>query len=174
MRKIVLYTAASLDGFIARENGDIDWLFNGSEGQDYGYSEFTKSVDTVIMGGATFRQVDSFEGDFPYADKRCFVFSRDVSLTHEYAKFIHHDIIEHVKEWKEEKSNKNIWLVGGGSINTLLLEAQLIDELQLFVHPIILSKGIRMFDEVNMDSWFELSDLEEFGDGMLRLVYRKK
>lgn len=174
MRKVILYSAVSLDGFIARTNGDIDWLFQGEEGQDYGYADFIQTIDTVIMGGTTFRQILTFEGDFPYADKRCYVVTRDVALKHEYAEFIHHDIIDHVNTWKNEIVGKNIWLVGGSEINTILLEHQLIDELQLFIHPVFLTKGIRLFNEINLDQWFTLSDIEEFSNGMVRLVYHFK
>ena len=162
----------SLDGFIARENGEIDWLFDGQD-MDYGYGEFVKTIDTVLVGGSTFRQVLSFGGDFPYADKRCYVFTRDVASTHEYAEFIHHDILHHIEQWKNEEHGKDIWLVGGGEINTMLLEAGLIDELQLFVHPVILSKGIRLFNAGDMDRWFKLADVEEFVDGMIHLTYHK-
>ena len=171
MRKIVLYSAMSLDGFIARENGDIDWLFTG-ENTDYGYSQFTQTVDTVVMGGKTFRQVLSFGGDFPYADKRCYVFTRDVNANHDYATFLHHDLIKHVREMKEEKG-KDIWLVGGAEINTSLLEAGLIDELQLFVHPVILGKGIPLFYEAKLDHWFKVANVEEFTDSMIHLTYVK-
>ena len=58
MRKIILFIATSLDGFIARENGDVDWLFTD---RDYGYKDFVNTIDTVLMGGATYRQVLSFE-----------------------------------------------------------------------------------------------------------------
>ena len=73
-KRIILYIAISLDGFIARKDGSVDWLSpyeNGSE--DYGYNEFYKKIRTVIMGNTTYKQVLSF-GDFPYKGKDCFVF----------------------------------------------------------------------------------------------------
>ena len=74
--KIVLYIAKSLDGFIARKNGSVDWLDKFNEtGEDYGYKKFLDTVDTLIMGNTTYKQVLGF-GEFPYKGKDCYVFSR--------------------------------------------------------------------------------------------------
>jgi dihydrofolate reductase len=173
MRKLILYSAVSLDGFIARSNGDIDWLFQGQEGQDYGYHKFSQSVDTVIMGGKTFRQVLGFGEPFPYEHKNCFVYTRDVALKYKPAKFIHHDLIEHTKSLKD-KGGKNIWLIGGGQINTMHLNAGLIDEIQLFIHPVLLGHGIRLFENEVIENWLVPQDVEEFSDGMIRITYHRK
>lgn len=77
MRKIILFIASSLDGFIARESGDIDWL---PKNTDSGYNDFYKSIDTVIMGKKTYNQVLTF-GDYPYKDKKSYVFTRNNDLT---------------------------------------------------------------------------------------------
>jgi len=73
MRRIILFIAASLDGHIARPSSEVDWLFTD---QDYGYTEFLASVDTVLMGRKTYEQVLTF-GEFPYQEKQSYVFSRD-------------------------------------------------------------------------------------------------
>jgi dihydrofolate reductase len=173
MRKLILYSAVSLDGFIARLDGEIDWLFQGQEGQDYGYNAFSQSVDTVIMGGKTFRQVLGFGDPFPYEDKNCYVYTRDVSLSFESAIFIHHDLIEHTKKLKSQEG-KNIWLIGGGQINTLHLNAGLVDEIQLFIHPVILGHGIRLFENEVIENWLVPKDVEEYSDGMIRITYHRK
>ena len=77
MRKIILFIASSLDGYIARENGDIDWL---PETGSSGYDDFIKSVDTVVMGKKTYDQVLTF-GGYPYKDKKSYVFTRNKNLT---------------------------------------------------------------------------------------------
>src|SRR5919199_5995017 len=76
MRKVVLFIASSLDGYIARPSGDIDWLFTD---QDYGYSEFFASVDTVLMGRKTYEQVLTFD-EYPYQDVKSYVFSNNLNF----------------------------------------------------------------------------------------------
>ena len=76
-REIVLYIAQSLDGYIAKKDGSVDWLDQyQNDSTDYGYRNFYARIDTVLMGRATGEQVLSF-GEFPYLDKDCFVFSRE-------------------------------------------------------------------------------------------------
>ena len=76
MRKIVLFIASSLDGYIARSNGDIDWLFTD---QNYGYSKFLDSIDTVLMGRKTYEQVLTF-GEYPYQEKKSYVFTKNLDF----------------------------------------------------------------------------------------------
>ena len=100
MRKIILFIATSLDGYIARENGDIDWLFTEGE---YGYNEFYDSIDTVLMGGKTYRQALTFGDEFPYATKQAYVFTRDVNhKSNEEVAFIHHDMLDFAQDLKRK------------------------------------------------------------------------
>jgi dihydrofolate reductase len=171
MRKIILFIATSLDGFIARENGEVDWLFTEGE---YGYKEFFNSVDTVLMGGKTYRQILTFGDEFPYATKQAFVFTRDVNYrSNEEVTFIHHDMIEFVNELRTKKG-KDIWLIGGSEINTAFLNAGLIDEMWLFVHPVILTRGIPLFYDTGADHWMKINDIEEFDTGLVKMVYVRK
>lgn len=171
MRKIILFITTSLDGYIARENGDIDWLFTDG---DYGYKDFVESVDTVLMGGVTYRQVLDFGGEWPYKTKRSFVFTSDVSYqNNDDVNFVHHDIGQFVKELKDEEG-KNIWLVGGGQINSLLLNEGLIDEMWIYLHPVILGSGIPLFHGDVKESWFEIHNIEEYDSGLVKMIYHKK
>lgn len=171
MKKVKLFIATSIDGFIARENGDVDWLYTD---QDYGYNAFAQSVDTVLMGGKTYRQVLGFSREWPYQDKQSVVFTHDLSSqSNDEITFVHHDIAAHVERMKTEKG-KDIWLVGGGQINTIMLEAGLIDELWLYKMPVVLGSGIPLFYSIPKDSWFEIQDIEEFDTGLVKMVYHKK
>jgi dihydrofolate reductase len=171
VRKIILFIATSLDGYIARENGDIDWLFSD---QDYGYHKFYDSIDTVLLGGKTFRQVMGFGGDFPYATKNCYVFTHDVSNeSNDEVTFIHHNVADFVSDLKNE-NGKDIWLIGGSQINTILLNEGLIDEMRIFMHPVILGSGIPLFQQVALESWFKIHDVEEFESGLIQLTYNRK
>lgn len=109
MKKIRLFIAASLDGYIARISGEVDWLFTD---QDYGYDDFFTEVDTVLMGRKTYEQVLEF-GEYPYIGKRGFVFyqtrhgERDKNV-----EFIGENLGEFVDNLRQSSGN-NIWLVGG-------------------------------------------------------------
>lgn len=171
MKKVILFIATSLDGYIARENGDIDWLLAD---QDYGYTDFISTIDTVLMGGRTYRQVLGFADEWPYADKKSVIFTHDVSnQSNDEITFIHHDIAANVSRLKEKKG-KGIWLVGGAQINTMLLEAGLIDEIRIYKMPVVLGSGIPLFHQTNKDSWFKTHDIEEFESGVVKMIYVKK
>jgi dihydrofolate reductase len=168
MRKLVLYSAASLDGYIAGPNHEIDWLFSGG---DYGYVAFYNSIDTTISGYNTYKLALTF-GSFPYPDKTNYVLSSH--HLHEEktpVEFISENPVGFIKSLKE-KPGKAIWLVGGGQINTLMLNAHLIDEMIISIHPIILGKGIALFSGSAGRSYFELTDTISFPDGLLQVTYR--
>lgn len=166
MRNIILYTAASLDFYIARKDGNVDWLFSDD---DYGYSEFYGSIDTVLMGAKTYRQIIEWE-NFPYQDKEVFVFTHHPqSMQDERVTFVSENISEFVGKLKE-REGRDIWLVGGGEINTLLMKAGLIDEYILSVHPITLGEGIPLFSSEKELTW-KLDSLEYYPSGLVQLTY---
>ena len=125
MPKIILYIAISLDGFIAKEDGNIDWLSSFDE--DYGYDEFLSTLDTIIMGRKTYEQVLSF-GEWPYSGLNTFVYTHQDSKENDNnIEFISGSIPQTLAEIKKQ-SEKNIWLVGGGNLITEFVKHQLIDE----------------------------------------------
>nr|WP_321411037.1 dihydrofolate reductase family protein [uncultured Carboxylicivirga sp.] len=150
MAKIVLYSAVSVDGYIADKNGGIDWLQGFEEdGEDYGYSDFYKSVKITLMGRKTYDQILSFDVPFPYADKKNFVVSESIKSSNSPSTIlINGDFISTIDEIKNNNEGL-IWLVGGGRLNSLLLKNGLIDELILTVIPVVLGEGIPLF---NIDS----------------------
>ena len=175
MRKIRLYTAASLDGFIAREDESLDWLdnFPHIEGEDYGYQAFYDSIDTTLMGNATYRLVQGFDVPFPYPDKTNYVFTRDATLTQdEHVKYVSGDIIAFTENLKQEEG-RDIWLVGGGQINAMFLENGLIDEIYLSVIPIYLGKGIHLFHGVGSGNLI-LREQKTYDNGVMKLLYKTK
>ncbi|WP_258102351.1 dihydrofolate reductase family protein [Marinoscillum pacificum] len=170
MKRVKLFIATSLDGYIARSNGDVDWLYTD---QDYGYTNFLETIDTVLMGGKTYRQVLGF-GDWPYSTKKSYIFTHDLqSESTDEITFIHHDIPGCVRRLKKEKG-KDIWLVGGAEINTILLEAGLIDELWIFKMPVLLGTGVPLFNSSKSETWLQIKDIEEFDSGLVKMIYHKK
>ncbi len=174
MRKIKLYIATSLNGKIARKDGSVDWLESipNPEKNDYGYSKFYESIDDVIMGNNTYKQLISWGIDFPYADKDNFVFTTNEELkNNKDVEFVSTNHIEFIKKLKKQKG-KDIWLVGGGKINTLLLNNDLIDEINIFIMPIILPDGIELFEGFPKESQLKLTHSKSHETGVIEMIYK--
>lgn len=146
-RKLVLFIAQSLDGYIATKEDSLDWLFEVEGEGDNGYSNFLATIDTVLMGKRTYDWLmAAVKDDFPYKDQRCYVFSRKASENTEFVTFINEDIVEFTSKLKREKG-KNMWMVGGGELLHSFLKEKLVDELYLTIAPTILGEGIPLFKE---------------------------
>ncbi|MGX7013593.1 dihydrofolate reductase family protein [Vagococcus silagei] len=147
-RKIILYIAMSLDGYIATKDGSIDWLESDEPilEEDNSYETFYETVDTVIMGSTTYDQVvNELSPDiYPYENATSYVLTSKKRTDKENIHFVNQDIVDLVDDLKE-KSGKNIWIVGGSSIVAPLVAANLIDEYQLAIVPVILGEGIPLF-----------------------------
>lgn len=135
-RATILYIAMSLDGYIADENTNVDWLSEVDGDGDNGYSAFYETVDTIIMGRTTYDQILSFGCEWPYLGKQCYVFT-----DRQYA---HDDISVFMRNLKS-KPGLNIWLAGGAEMAHSFLKAGLIDEFAITMIPTILGKGVRLF-----------------------------
>ncbi len=145
MRKVVLFIAQSLDGYIATKEDSLDWLFSVEGQGDNGYSEFYCTVDTILIGKRTYDWIMQQEnGEFPYKNKKCYVFSRSQCQDNEYVKFIKGDIISFINSLKNEEG-KSIWIVGGGDLLHTFLKEKLVDEMILTVAPRIIGEGIPLF-----------------------------
>ncbi|WP_088071904.1 dihydrofolate reductase family protein [Gottfriedia luciferensis] len=167
-RNIILYIATSLDGFIARENGEIDWLFDPSE-MDYGYNEFIQKIDTVLMGRKTYDKVLTF-GEYPYKDKKSYVFTTKQKENDVNVEFISTDIMPFIENLKKV-DGKDIWLVGGAELTKFFLKNRLIDELILFVQPTIIGSGIPLFQDIEKDQQLTLQAHKIYENGMVEVRY---
>ena len=167
LRQVSLFTAMSLDGFIATKDGGIEWLFHD---QDYGYTTFFQSVDTVLAGRLTFEQSLSLSDD-PFEGKRTYVFTRSGRGGALGAvEFIRDDPAKFTQALKTTEGGK-IWLVGGGQINTLLMSAGLIDEMVISVHPVVLGQGIPLFNRETGQVSYTLVEQKAFPSGLVQLKY---
>jgi dihydrofolate reductase len=166
MPKIIVYIASSLDGYIARENGDIDWL---PENTPSGYDDFIKSVDTVIMGKKTYDQVLTF-GDYPYKDKKSYIFTRNKNHPKEEKIEFVQDVDKLVKNTLSD-SGDSIWLIGGSEIISTFVNLDFVDELILSVIPIVLGKGIPLFKNMAKEIKMELVKTTDYGK-LVELHYR--
>lgn len=146
-RNLVLFIAASLDGYIATKDESLEWLFNVEGEGDNGYSAFYETIDTVVMGKKTYDWIIKHEtGEFPYKNRECYVFTRSPIENNENVKFLNGDIISFTNKLKSQEG-KNIWLVGGGELLQSFIKDGLVDELIVTVAPTIIGKGIPLFKE---------------------------
>lgn len=170
MRKIILGLAVTLDGFIEGANGEYDWCFTD---QDYGMTEFLNSVDSVFYGRKSYEmmmKVGSPEGGNPWGDKKNYVFSQTWKNGGNDFELVTGDIEKEVKKIKEMKG-KNIWLFGGASLTTTFLNANLVDELWLSVHPVLLGEGKLLFSGIKRRIKTKLSDTKTYSTGLVSLRY---
>lgn len=168
-RKVILYIAESLDGFIARKNGSVDWLTPyESSGEDYGYKEFYDSIGTIIMGSTTYKQFGEY-----HRDKLCFVFSSSIKGREGNVTFVNRDIREFIEKLNSE-NNKNIWLVGGGSMIDGFLKHGLIDEFIISIIPTLLGDGIPLFKGGNVESQLKLLKVKSYDSGLVQVHYERK
>ena len=145
MRKIVLYIAMSLDGFICDKDGGVDWLMAFEASAD-AYAEFYKTVDTVVMGSVTYQQIiDELSPDaWAYKGKTSLVATRQAREDTADVTFVNDDIVKTVLALKN-KPGKDIWLVGGAKLVSTFMAAQAIDEYIISVAPVVLGSGTPLF-----------------------------
>ena len=177
MRQVVLYIAASLDNFIARSDGGVDWLDSPDfqlPGEDYGYKDFYSTIDTTLMGNSTYKFILDQDVPFPYPDRANYVFSRSTQHQDtEFVRFISGDIASFVGELKQE-AGKDIWLIGGGQVNSILLNNHLIDKIILTMVPMTLGEGIPLFHGKTKEVKFSLESSQSYSGGMVQLTLLKK
>jgi dihydrofolate reductase len=157
MRKIILYIAASLDQRIAEPDGEMEWLtgFPNPEKADYGYKKPLTSVDTVIMGGRTYREFLNMDIIWPYSQQMTYVVSRHNWGEKENVTFMTENILETISEIRD-RDGKDVLLAGGGELTSILLAADLVDEMCITYIPVILGKGIPLFPEQPKESKWKL------------------
>lgn len=176
MRKVILALAVSLDGCIARANGDVDWL--SMEDLTEASSEMTDffaSIDTILWGRKTYVKGLELGGDIGmYGKINNFVFSRTPQESkNENLQFVSDDVKKFVENLKQ-KDGKNIWLMGGGSLAKTFFEEKLIDELILGVQSKIIGRGIPLFLPHEGQTELELVDVKTRRSGTVQVTYRVK
>jgi dihydrofolate reductase len=166
MRKVILNVAVTLDGFIEGPNGEYDWCFTDD---DYGMKEFLKKTDAIFFGRKSYELfVTSFSN--MWNDRKHYVFSNTLQNFQSNAVFLSGNIETKVLELKKEKG-KDIWLFGGASLTTSLLNAGLIDEFLLAIHPVILGAGKPLFIGIEKRNWLKLVESKTYSSGIVQNRY---
>jgi len=172
-RKVIVRIATSADGYIARPDGDLEWLTSYPAPRGfYGYDAFMKSIDTELLGRKTYdeslRLGAKFEGK-----TRAIVFSHGPRPADAPAavEFVNDDIGRFVERMREQPG-KDIWLMGGGELIASFLDAQAIDELSISVFPVFIGDGIPLIARRHRHVPLELLSAEPFENGVVQLHYR--
>jgi dihydrofolate reductase len=172
--------AASLDGFIARKDGSVDWLetadeFPGGETLEPEFVEaFLKTIDCYVMGSRTYETAIGFEAKglgWAYGDKPTFILtSRDLPRTRDTVEFYSGDLTQFVNG-KLRPGFRNIWFVGGGVVCGECLRLGLADEVRYSILPIVIGDGIRFFDRLDRDVALHLVEVKAYKTGTVELRY---
>lgn len=176
MRKLVIYIATTLDGYIAKPNDDLSFLkVVEKEGEDYGYAEFTKTIDTIILGRRTYDWVLKEIGSTHYdnGDRDVYVITRTPKPAVGRTIFYTGDLGELV-EWLKNENGKNIYCDGGAEVIDELLKNDLVDELTISVIPILVGAGTRLFKDGRPEQELEHVSTKTFEAGLVQLYYKRK
>lgn len=166
MRKLILGLAVSLDGYIEGPNGEYDWCFTD---QDYGLSNFFKRVDTLFIGRKSYELFLS-AGENGLPKMKEYVFSTTLKSVKEGTTLVSGDIKSAVTRIKNEKG-KDIWLYGGASLTTSLINENLLDEIWMSVHPILLGSGKPLFHDISRRIRLEVLETKTYSTGLVSLKY---
>lgn len=175
-RKVILYIAVSLDGYIADEAGSVDWLAgqdNTYQG-DYGYGEFEKQVDTVIMGYRTYWQITTqlSPENWIYSEKETYVLTHKELEDRPGIRFTK-DPVELLLSGLKKKEGKAIWICGGAQLISQMMEKDLIDEYHLTIMPVLLGGGVRLFEKTGKQVPLKLVSTGT-ENGVINGIYRKR
>jgi dihydrofolate reductase len=178
--RVTIHMAASLDGFIARKDGRVDWLetrdeFAGGDTTDPEFVKaFLKTIDCYVMGSRTYETALRFEArglGWPYGDKPTFVLtSRDLPRTRDSVQFHSGDLTRFVNG-RLRPEFRSIWFVGGGVVCGECLRLGLADEVRYSMLPILIGEGIPFFEKLERDIALHLAEVKAYKTGMVELRY---
>ena len=178
---VTIHMVASLDGFIARKDGSVDWMetsdeFAGGDTLDPEFVEaFLKTIDCYVMGSRTYETALSFEAKgfgWSYGDKPTFVLTRrELPRTRDTVEFYSGDLAQFVNERLRPRF-RSIWFVGGGVVSGECLRLGLADEVRYSILPILIGDGIRFFEKLDGDVALHLAEVTTYKTGMVALHYQ--
>jgi dihydrofolate reductase len=178
--RVTIHMAASLDGYIARRDGRVDWLetsdeFAGGDTLDPEFvAAFLKTIDCYVMGSRTYETALSFEArgfGWAYGDKPTFVLTRrELPRTRDTVKFHSGDLVQFVNG-QLRPVFRAIWFVGGGAVSGECLRLGLADEVRYSILPILIGEGIPFFEKLDKDIPLHLVEVKAYKSGMVGLHY---
>ncbi len=174
MRKVTFSVANSLDNYIARKDGAVDWLLSGEEASAE-LTEFWQTIDAVVMGRKTYEPVLKSSKPFPtYPGVKNYLLSHTLKESSDKnVELIQEDAVEFIRKLKNQEG-KDIFILGGGLLAKPLFEANLIDEVRVNLHPVLLGLGIPLFYEMSQQIDLELIECKTYKTGCVAIKYRVK
>lgn len=174
MRKVKFSIANSLDNYIARKDGAIDWILGGDEAAS-AMTEFWKNIDAVVIGRKTYEPLLKSDSPFPtFPGVKNYVLSRTLKESSDKnIEIIREDVVEFIRKLKTQEG-KDIFVMGGGLLAQPLFEANLIDEIGVNIHPMLLGSGIPLFHEIGHQIDLEFIECKSFKNGCVSISYRVK
>jgi dihydrofolate reductase len=177
MTRMTLFIASSLDGFIARPDGSLDWLdaIPNPEGTDHGYGAFLSGVQALIMGRHTYEAILRFDAGWPYAGIPTYVASRNRSLAlpTPVTRLLDEDVPGGIRRIRDAHTG-DIWLVGGGELIRHCMAHDLVDRVMLTLVPVTLGSGIRLFPDQPASADWTFTDSAVFSTGLITLTYDRQ
>jgi dihydrofolate reductase len=181
--RVTIHMAASLDGFVARKDGRVDWLETPDEFADGETltpefaAAFLKTIDCYVMGSRTYETALQFEASglgWVYGDKPTFVLTtRDLPRTRETVEFYAGDLAAFVKG-RLRPAYRSIWFAGGGAVAGDCLRLGLADEIRYSILPVLIGEGIPFFEKLDRDVALHLAEVKAYKSGMVGLRYEVK
>jgi len=170
MRKVVLQLAVSLDGFIEGPGGEFDWCFTDD---DYGMTDFFKRIDAIFIGRKSYELTLSMGGSAPpgFPALKEYVFSNSLRRVEGDRILVNGNLVEVVNNIKNQPG-KDIWLYGGAALTSSLINMNLVDEMALAVHPILLGAGKPLFENLPGRVSLQLSSAQTYPSGLVMLAYK--
>ena len=178
--RVTIHMAASLDGFIARKDGRVDWLETSDEFADGQTTDpefveaFLATIDCYVMGSHTYETALRFDADglgWPYGEKPTFVLtSRELPRVRNTVEFYSGDLAAFVKD-RLRAAFRNIWFVGGGFVCSECLRLGLADEIRYSILPILIADGLTFFKRLDRDIPLHLAEVKAYQNGMVELRY---
>jgi dihydrofolate reductase len=162
------FLGMSLDGFIAGPDDELDWLERGGPPEDHGFAEFFASVDALLVGRRTWEVVSRFP-TWPYQDKPLHVLTRRPAQGSHGERFVEGDPAQ-VLATLGDRGIRRVY-VDGGKVVSQFLAAGLLDELTVSILPVVIGRGIRLFEDAGPERWLDLASSRAFGSGMVQLRY---
>ncbi len=167
--KISIYIATSIDGYIARKDGNLDWLQYGHTGnEDYGFKNFINSIDALILGRNTYEVVSDFD-EWPYKGKRVIVLSNTLNDARKEAELFRGQLAD-LTSMLHSEGIKRVWVDGGITVSKFL-EAGLVDDITISVIAMVLGSGIPLFSTMNREHKCRLISTQSYPSGLVQLKY---
>jgi dihydrofolate reductase len=179
-RKIIAYIAASADGYIARPDGDVEWLNRLPPTADHGMSKFYPTIDTILWGRKTYDWALDYhrkagtQGNIFDKSVTNYIFSRHTPPEATPGVEFVSEPLKSFAQKLRAKSGKHIWMMGGGELIASFLDAGEIDEFDIHVIPVFIGEGIRLIAPRHRDILLDLLSAEPFSDGVVRMHYQVK